>query len=379
MIRVLELRSVWGTGGGPEKTILRGTERADRRRFAITVCYIRDARDTVFGIGALATRFDIDYVELVERHSLDRRLWTGLKQVVRERAIDIVHAHEYKTDLLARWLARGGRVIPLATAHGWTGHSARERFFYYPMDKRLLARFPRVIAVSEEIRRELLAHGAKPERVTTILNGIEPDAFERDPAKAPAIRAALGLMDDRIVVGSVGRLEPQKRFDLLISSIARLRTTYPALTLLIAGDGSLRNALEKQVSDLGLGDACRLLGHRTDVADLHHAFNLYVQSSDYEGTPNAVLEAMALESPVVATAAGGTAEILHDGIHGVVVPCDDGDALTRAIAGALDDPAAARTRAAAARQRVETDLSFETRTRKVEAIYDELMRGRMSG
>ena len=113
-IRVLELRSVWGTGGGPEKTILIGTERATRSRFAVTVCYIRDARDPVFGIDKRAGALDIDYVEVRERHSFDRSIWGALKALVGERRIDIVHSHDYKTNLLGYLLSRRTNVIPLA-------------------------------------------------------------------------------------------------------------------------------------------------------------------------------------------------------------------------------------------------------------------------
>ena len=90
--RVLELRSIRGTGGGPEKTILAGTTAADPSRYAITVCYLRDARDQVFGIDTLAKRSGIDYVELVERHSFDMSVWLPLRRLVREKGIHIVHA-----------------------------------------------------------------------------------------------------------------------------------------------------------------------------------------------------------------------------------------------------------------------------------------------
>jgi glycogen synthase len=95
----------------------------------------------------------LDYTEVLERHSFDPRVLPALRHLVRSRGIDIVHAHDYKTDLLAALLAKTEGVVALATAHGWTGHSARERHLYYPADKYLLARwFTRVVAVSEDIR-----------------------------------------------------------------------------------------------------------------------------------------------------------------------------------------------------------------------------------
>jgi len=372
-VRVLELRSVRGTGGGPEKTILLSAAMADRERVSVTVCYLRDRRDDVFRIHERAAANGVDYVEVPERHSFDPNAWKQLKRIIAERHIDLLHAHDYKTDLLALLLSRATGVRALATVHGWTGHSTRERICYYPADKRVLARFPRLIAVSSDIKRELVHYGAHPTRVTTVLNAIDHRQFHRDRARVAAARSTMGLEPQHIAIGAVGRLEPQKRFDLLIDGFAALHARRPDLRLVIAGDGSLRRALEEQRNRLGLQDQVILTGHVADVVPLHHAFDLFAQSSDYEGTPNAVLEAMAMETPIVATEAGGTAELVHDGVHGRIVPTGRVDRLMHAIDAALLDPAATARMVARARQRVEGDLSFEARVRRVEDIYQEVM------
>lgn len=370
-MRILELRSVRGTGGGPEKTILLGAQRADAR-FPVTVCYIRDRSDTTFGIAERAAKLGIDYVEIVERGSFDVRIWPALRQLVRDRGIDIVHAHDYKTDLLALLLARAEGVIPVATAHGWTGHSLRERLVYYALDKQVLRAFPRTIAVSSEIRSELIRRGVRTDRVRTVLNGIDYRAFRRDRPIEAVVRAELGLTASNVVVGSVGRLEPQKRFDLLIEAFAMLQRRWPELRLVIAGDGSERAKLQGLAAGALAAGTWQLCGHRGDVARLHHALDLFVQSSDYEGTSNAVLEAMALETPVVATAAGGTAEMIQHGIHGLVVRCGDALELATAMSQMLLQPAARAAQVAAARRRVETTLSFDERVATVERIYADL-------
>jgi glycosyltransferase involved in cell wall biosynthesis len=372
-IRVLELRSVRGTGGGPEKTILYGAARA-ATDIEVLVCYIRDQRDTTFSLGQRAAQIGVRYVEVDERHSIDPKVMPQLVDLVREHHIDLVHAHEYKTDLLALWLRRKTGVIPLATAHGWTGQSPRERLVYYPVDKLLLARYPRVIAVSTDIKRQLIRHGARPERVTVILNSIDPGAFKRSPERRTEMRRSLACAEDEFLIGAVGRVEQQKRFDLLLEALAPVLKARPHVRLAIAGDGSLLAPLQRQAGALNLGRQCVLLGHRQDIADLHQAFDLFVQSSEYEGTPNAVLEAMAMETPLVATDVGGTGELAFDGVHGLLVPCRDVPALRDAVLRAIDDPQATAQRAAAARHRIEADLSFDTRTRKLEDIYRELVR-----
>lgn len=370
-VRVLELRSVVGAGGGPEKTILLGAQRTDPERFGVTVCYLRDSRDAGFAVRERAESLGLDYVELLERTSFDVRVWSSLRRLVRERGIDIVHAHDYKTDLLALMIAKVEGVIPVATAHGWTGHSWRERWVYYPSDRRLMRAFPFAIAVSGQIKSDLVRAGMRPDRVRVILNGIDHVAFRRDPTREAAARRELHVDQGDLVIGSAGRLEPQKRFDLLIRACAILRQRHPRLRLLIAGEGSVRRDLEQLANRLMPQGACVLLGHQSDIRPLHHALDLFVQSSDYEGTPNAVLEAMALGTPVVATAAGGTAEIAEHGEHGLITPIGDVPALVRAMEQTLIHHGETAARVARARRRVETRLSFVARMTALEAIYDE--------
>lgn len=371
-IRILELRSVRGTGGGPEKTILLGAAGSDPSRFLVTVCYLRVEGDPLFAIDERAASLGVDYVDVNERHSLDVRIWKQLRTIVRERHIHIVHAHDYKTDLLALLLARAEGVMPLTTVHGWTGHSSIERHVYYPADKLLIGRFPIAIAVSSEIRAELLRWRCRPERIRVVLNGIDHRAFRRERARVADSRRSLGLLPEQFAIGAVGRLEPQKRFDLLVEAFAEVSLVHPEARLLIAGEGSARGEIEAAIARHGVGDRCTLLGHCADIASFHHALDLFVQSSDYEGTPNVVLEAMAFESPVVVTSVGGTAELVRDGIDGLLVPPGSAARLGAAILEAMNNPAATAARKAAARARVETDLSFETRMRTVEAIYEEL-------
>ena len=373
--RVLEIRSVRGIGGGPEKTILLGAAQADPARYHVVVCYLRDSRDDVFSIDGRAEAIGVDYMEIRERHSFDVSVWPALRRLVRDREIDIVHSHDYKTDLLAWLLHRRHGVRVLATAHGWSGFTVRERRLYYPGDKRILASLPRVVAVSPQIRQELTRYGADPARVSLILNGIDPQAFKWDRNRVAASRAAFAIDPANVVLGSVGRLEIEKRFDILIDAFAELHERRPDMRLLIAGEGSLRGELEALIARYRLGSACRLVGHVDDVVGFYHAINVFVQSSDTEGTPNAVLEAMALQTPVVATAAGGTAALMTNGVHGLIVPVGSRDALTEALERTIIDPVAAATRADASRARVEQQLSFKARMALLEAIYDELMAG----
>jgi glycosyltransferase involved in cell wall biosynthesis len=216
--------------------------------------------------------------------------------------------------------------------------------------------------------------GVASSRVSTILNGIDHHAWRRDGTREPGARSAFGVEPDAFVVAAVGRLEQQKRFDVLLDAFEKRWRTRQNLRLLVAGEGECRRGLEAMAADRGLAGVCRFLGHCHDVATFHHTADLFVQSSDYEGTSNALLEAMALETPVVATNVGGTSELITHGVHGLLVPPRDPAALADAIEYTVADRAATARRVAAARARVEHELSFDARMASIESVYEELIR-----
>jgi len=371
-IRVLDLISTDGAGGGAEKIVLRTAARANPERFTSTMCCLRCAGDSAFNVDVRAHNLGIDYCDVVTRSKLDRNVLPALRRIVRQRQIDIVHAHGYKSAFFASRLARLENVTPISTSHGWTGHNWRERFLYYPADRLIIKSFPLAIAVSGQIRDTLVRWGCNPKRIRVVLNGIDHERYVRNQHAVGRIRDSLGIGGEEFVLGASGRLEPQKRFDVLLETMSRLLPRRPELKLLIAGDGSQDRKLSKQIQRLGIGSRCRLLGHRSDMVDVYHAFDVLVQSSDYEGTPTVVVEGMALQIPVVATNAGGTKELIEDGIHGLIVPPRDPDALATAIERTIDDREETARRVAAARKRVENELSFDSRMVALERIYSEL-------
>lgn len=370
---VIDLCHVGGGGGGVDRILLRTARCLSNTEFASTICCIRREGDQAFDLDRRAAEAGVDYCEVTERSAFDRTTWRTLQLLVEERRPCIVHAHQYKATYFAWRLAQTPGVIPLVTCHGWTGNHWRERQVYYPLERKLICRFPQAIAVSSNIRNTLIRSGSQADRVQVLLNGIDPSAFQRDTAVRARIRAELGCQTGDVLLGAAGRLERQKRFDLLLEAVAILSKTHPQVRLLIAGDGQLRGALHEQIRRMGLEGRCQLLGYRADVAELFQAFDVMVQSSDYEGTPTVVVEAMALQIPVVATDAGGTAELATHGEHALIVPCRNPLALALAIASTLDQPIATAARVSAARQRVEGELSFDNRTQQLAAIYRALI------
>jgi glycosyltransferase involved in cell wall biosynthesis len=370
--RVLDLIGVDGPGGGSDAIVLRTAAAARKQDFGFTttVCALRRAGDEAFDMDRRADALGIDYCEVLEPSAFSTNTLLSLRRIIRDRGIEIVHAHSYKAVFFAFLLAKADGVLNISTSHGWTGQHWRERFVYYPADRLLLRTFPAAIAVSTQIRDTLVRWGCRPARVHVLLNGIDARGFARDENKRASVRRTLEIEPHEAVLGAVGRLEPQKRFDVLLEAMGLLLPRRPNMRLLIAGEGSLKGELSERARRLGYEERCRFLGHRSDVADLYQAFDVLVQSSDYEGTPTVVVEAMAAGVPVVATDAGGTRELIEHGVHGLLVPMRDPAALAAAIVRTLDSPGQTAERVAAAGRRVETALSFETRMRKLAAIYE---------
>lgn len=374
-IEVLVLRAVDGKGGGADQIILRSAHHVDPNVCRMTLCFLRNRQDREFDFDQRARELGLNYIELRHRGAWDWTVKRQLRQVIQSVRPDLIHSHDYKMSFYAARVANCcGTSIPLlATAHGWTGHTWRERAIYYPADRRQLRQFAAVIAVSEEIRQTLVQHGCAPQRIHLLLNGIDPQEYQRNLEVRQAVRQELGLGQDEIVIGAVGRAEPQKRFDVMIDAFARLASERPRLRLLIAGDGSHLPRLQQMVHARKLAARITLLGHCPAMKRTYQAFDMVAQSSDYEGTPTVIVEAMALGIPIVATDVGGTTQLAYPDEHALIVPRRNPDALARAIAQTIDYPAATATRVATARARVESELNYEQRTRRLEAIYRAVM------
>lgn len=377
-LRVMVVRGVDGAGGGADQIILRNAERIDPAQVRMSLCFLRHQDDHEFDFDRRAAALQLDYHEVRHRGACDTRVWAQLRQLAEALQPQLIHSHEYKSNFYATCLARHLGVPRLATAHGWTGDSWRERAVYYPGDKRLLRYFSGVIAVSDEIRQELIRTGTPAERIRVLLNGVDPEQYRRQSDTRRRVRGELGLSDNHLVLGAVGRVERQKRFDLLLDAFGDLRRDHVDARLVIAGEGSLLNALGADVRRRGWTQIVHLLGHCPQMLQTYQAFDVLVQSSDYEGTPTVIVEAMALEIPVVATDVGGTSQLITHDQHGLLVPRRRPDLLAQAIRQTLSDAQATARRVAAARHRVETELNFARRLVKLQDIYRELVaRGKL--
>lgn len=251
------------------------------------------------------------------------------------------------------------------------------------VERRLHRRMDALLGNSRAVVQDLLDEGAPADRVRLIYNGIDAGRFVTGDSRLEcrrALRAELGLPDDRVVLTCVANLFPYKGHADLLEALALLGAGFAArATLLLVGrDAGARAALEAQAARLGLSASMSFLGERGDVPDLLAASDIGVLASHEEGFSNAVLEGMAAGLPMVVSDVGGNAEAVTDGECGHVVPARAPAALAQALADLIGDAGRRQTMGEAARRRVAASFSLDACVAAYESLYEELWDRRLA-
>jgi glycosyltransferase involved in cell wall biosynthesis len=374
---VLALVDHLGSTGGAERLALEVAVRLDPSRFESALCASRFAPEgepNSSELHALEMMRDagVRFLALTRRRRAEVLPWRHLIAFIRGQRTQVLHAHMFGSNVWGTIIGRACRVpVVVAHEHTWSFEGEPVRRF---LDRELIARFgDALIAVSREDQRKMIEVERIPERhIRFVPNGIDPNP----PTAGRDTRADLGIAPDAPVVCSVGALRAQKAHEVLIEAAVALRREHPGLRVLIAGEGPQHRELQALLDRLGMNDTVTLLGRRMDVPDLLWIADVAVCSSNFEGSPLAVMEFMEAERPIVATAVGGVPDLIDDGVHGLLVPPGDPGSLARAIGELLRDPERGRTMGRHARERRRREFDLDVMVAKVEALYEELLGAR---
>jgi len=295
----------------------------------------------------------------------------------RRETVQIVHTHKYKDTILAAPAAKlCGISRVVRTVHGlpepFRGLQAAKIKLYEGIE-RIVHRscVDAVIAVSSQIENRY-----KTERqvrtVTCIRNGID---LKETPIHVERwhIRKGLGINPGAHVIGTVGRLTPVKGLPYLLMAARTLLNRGIQLSVLIVGDGGIRVDLEKQARDMGISANVVFPGYREDTDELIRTMDIFVLPSLSEGIPMALLEAMAVSRPIVASRVGGIPEVINDGVEGLLVEPKDVEGLAESCLLLIQSPDMARKMGEAARKRVEREFSATGMAKQVGSLYHELI------
>jgi glycosyltransferase involved in cell wall biosynthesis len=300
----------------------------------------------------------------------------GLVRLMRAWRPEIVHTHTAKAGLLGRLAARAAGVPTVV--HTFHGHVLRGYFsppkqaLFRGLERVLARAADALVAVSQTVKQDLVELGvAEAPKIRVIPLGLELEPLTRALPRG-TLRREAGIPAEAPLVGMVGRLVPIKDVPTFLEAARLVRARRPDARFALVGDGEERPALEALCRALGMDGAVRFFGWRSDLPPVYGDLDVVVNASRNEGTPVALIEALAAARPVVATAVGGTPDLLGGGERGRLVPPGEPAALAEAVLETLSGSEAARRRALAGREHVMSQHSSERLFREMDALYREL-------
>lgn len=367
--------------GGPaiHATLLH--ERLDRRRFQSTLVTGTEAPGEGNYLELHGRTADLEVIPALGREIQPLRdlqtLWR-LVSLMRRVKPHVVHTHTAKAGAVGRAAALLAGVP--VVVHTYHGHVLRGYFspaksaVYRAIERGLAHHTDRLLAVTTRVRDELLALGVgEAAQYRAVPLGFDLAPLLVADQRRGELRAELGL-GDAPLVGIVARLVPIKAHEVFLAAAVRVRQQRPSAQFLIVGDGELRTSLEEQSAALGLTDAVRFLGWRADIDRLYADLDVVALTSRNEGSPVALIEAMAAGVPVVSTDVGGVADLVEHGVSGLLAPMDDAAGIAGHILTLLGDPAMRHAMGVHGRTKVADTYDAGRLVTDIETLYEDLVR-----
>lgn len=366
--RVRVLWVIKGLGpGGAEQLLLSAARVHDHRRFAISVAYLLPWKNALVD-DLRAAGVTVHCLDVRRAHDVG---WpVRLRRLLVSGRFDVVHLHSPMvagvTRLIVRTLPKARRPRVVTTEHNeWWSYVLPTRAvnaLTFPLDDAHLA-------VSEDVRRSVPAWLRG--RVQTLVHGTSIDDALAARAHRLDARAELGFGPDDVVAGTIANFRAQKAYPDLLAAVRIALERAPNLQVVAVGQGPLEAEIRAEHERLALGDRFRFLGYRPDALHVLAACDIFTLASRYEGYPIALMEALAVGLPVVATAVGGVPDAVRQGVEGIVVPPSRPDLLAAALAELATDPVLRARLAAAALERGRR-YDIGAAVHKIEETYDRL-------
>lgn len=366
-IRVLWLIKGLGLGGA-ERLLVSMAHARDRQSFDYEAAYLLPWKDAL--VGELEQE-DVSVACLGGGKEWDLGWAVRLRRRLIERPVDVLHVHSAYVASVARLFVRTlpARYRPclVSTQHiGWRGLTPLTRI----ANAATFALDDGHVAVSDDVRSSVPRRHLA--RVETVVHGVPVEAIRGERRHREEMRAELGALPGEVLIGTVANLRAQKAYPDLLDAARRVLDAGAAARFVAVGQGPLEEDIRALHRQLGLGDRFMLLGARHDAMRVMAACDLFVLASHFEGYPVAVMEALALGLPVVATRVGGVPQAVREGVEGMLVPPGRPDRLADAILGLVADPDRRALMALASGQRA-AEFDIGRATRRVEEMYRSLV------
>ncbi len=359
--------------GGPERQVLGLADALAADHETVFLSFAE--RGLCRPLLAEARQRGFETVQLQENAPHVRRAAREIADHLTRLGADVLCCNGYKPDVIGWRAARRAGVPVVAISHGWTAATLKVRFNEL-IDRLVLRWIDCIVCVSAAQAQRVRHAGIAPERIAVIRNAVCTEPFDQpDPLYRPLMQSWFDRPRKHIIAAA-GRLSPEKGPDQFLAAAGLLIEQDTDAGFILFGDGPLRPTLERQIAERGLSGAFVLAGFRADVQRFLPCADLAVLSSWTEGLPVIVLEALAAGVPVVATAVGGTPEVVADGVNGYLVPPGDPTALAQRIRDALHDEARRRGMGERGRQLIREQFTFAAQAQAYEQLFAKLVKGK---
>ncbi len=357
--------------GGAQRVIANYGRLLDRGKFDMSVCALTTGGHYEGEFG----RSGVPYIVLGKREGLDLFISVKLFRLFRAQAVDVVHFHDMSA---SGWgtvpaLLAGVKAI-VSTEHNVVPDPGIMSAIKWRLVTLMLFFHRKIIAVSVEVSNAR-SHPFLSRKITTIRNGVDPSQFDVRVDRQQYV-SELGLREKSVIVGIVARFEPQKAHDVFLQAMALVLAKRNDVSALLVGDGFGKADMVKLATDMGLRDRVVFAGVREDVPQILNLIDIFALSSDWEGLPMTILEAMACGKPVVSTDVGGVREAVVNGETGLLVPPRKPDLLAEAILRLVGDPDLRSAMGRKGRELLLQRFSAEAMTRATEKVYEEALASR---
>lgn len=358
--------------GGPERQIFEHIKLLNNRgNYQGVVCSYLEGDENA-PLLEQCSKAGIPFFSIKARSAYDFNQISELKHILDKNKINLLCAHGYRSTIIGLFARHRLNIPVIGFSRGWTKDNIKIRLYNW-VDRVSLAFVDHIVAVSYGQKQRLLQFNFGYPSISVAQNCINLEPYD-SKYSSDDIKIEFGIPDGCIVIGSVGRLSPEKGHRYLLEAFAAVLKKTDNAVLVVIGDGVSEHSLKKQSQSLNIEDKVFFLGFRHDVHRILTIFDLFVLPSEQEGLPNALLEAFAAQIPVVATAVGGVPEVLDDGVSGYMVPPCRSDMLSGAILKCLELPKSMLVRMGKSGfKRVESDFTFQKQTIALEAIYKEVI------
>ncbi len=309
------------------------------------------------------------------KNKIDWKPISKLASLIKSEGFHIVHTHGVRANLIGRLAAkRAGAGHVVTTVHSvlsfdyvrWV-----DRWINRLCDQTTGRITERFIVVSNMLAQQLKSEGIREDKIITIFNGLEIEKYDPEIPGLP-VRQEFNIDPEAILIGIVARLHPVKGHSCLLEAMSRVLPDFPALVLMIIGTGPDRIKLEEMARRLAISKNVIFTGFRRDIPEVIAALDFLVLPSLSEGLSLTVMEGMAMSKPVLATAVGGTPEIITSGVNGLLIPPADVSALTAGIRRLIHDRKMAAEIGKAARKTIETKFTAEIMADKTARLYKDI-------